>query len=220
MQTPSEPFTLYDRGWIVRIQPPTTPPPHRVLLMLHGWTGDETVMWIFARNLPKDYWIFAPRAPHPANSSYGGYSWSMRNSQDPPTQIEVFSPVAQNILSSLQVWMQERKIGGQPVNLMGFSQGAALSYTLLIEHAAQIGSVAALAGMLPVGAEERLLDLNLTGKRVLISHGTRDTTIPVERARAAAKALDAAGADVTYCEDDTGHKLGAGCHKALAAFFA
>lgn len=219
MQTPNEPFTLYDRGWIVRIQPPTAPPPHRVMLLLHGWTGDETVMWVFTRNLPQDIWFFAPRAPHPANSSYGGYSWSIRNEQDPATPIETFLPPAASILSSVQMWMQERKIPAQPIHLMGFSQGAALAYTLLIQHSTQIGQTAALAGMLPPGATERLQSLNLTGKRVLITHGTKDATIPVDRAREAAKALDTAGAEVTYCEDETGHKLGAACYKSLAAFF-
>jgi hypothetical protein len=45
------------------------------MLLIHGLTGDENSMWIFARNLSAEYWMIAPRAPHASQMAQGGYSW-------------------------------------------------------------------------------------------------------------------------------------------------
>jgi predicted esterase len=43
--------------------------------------------------------------------------------------------------------------------------------------------------------------------------------IPVEQSRQAWNQLEKAGALVTYCESDTGHKVSKECLKALELFF-
>ena len=59
-------------GWVMRVRH-AAQEPARFLLLLHGWTGDENSMWVFASKAPEDVWIAAPRAPHAAEQ--GGYSW-------------------------------------------------------------------------------------------------------------------------------------------------
>jgi predicted esterase len=44
--------------------------------------------------------------------------------------------------------------------------------------------------------------------------------VGIERARAAIKILEQAGAQVTYCEDEVGHKVSVTCLRALKTFFA
>lgn len=217
MQNQSEAFTLFDRGWIVRIQPPKTEGPQRVMLLLHGFTGDERVMWVFTRNLPQNYWFIALRAPHPAPQ--GGFSW-VANRSGSAHEFDAYASVLPGLISAVQAWLKERDAPLEPLHLMGFSQGAALAYTLLIQHPQLVGKTAALAGMLPNGAEKHAQSGNLTGKSVLITHGTQDAIVPVSMARIATNVLQSAGAEVTYCEDDSGHKLGPGCHKSLGSFFA
>ena len=218
MQTQNNPFTIYDRGWIVRIQPPETPGPHRVMLLLHGWTGDETVMWVFTRSLPKDFWLIAPRAPVPTGTTLGGYGW-VKDRPGSAREFDAYAAAAPGLLASVQSWLNERGVTEQPIHLMGFSQGAAMAYTLLINHTDKIGQTAGLAGLIPHGAEKSLQPGQLMRKRVFIAHGTKDETVPVRMARTAAELLDHAGADVTYSEDESGHKLGSACHKSLASFF-
>jgi predicted esterase len=41
----------------------------------------------------------------------------------------------------------------------------------------------------------------------------------VERARESIAILERAGANVTYCEDEVGHKVSANCLRALKEFF-
>jgi phospholipase/carboxylesterase len=55
---------------------------------------------------------------------------------------------------------------------------------------------------------------------VFIAHGTTDNLVPVEMARESANLLKQAGANVTYCEEEVGHKLSAPCFRGLEAFFA
>ena len=49
--------------WTLRVRPGSGRDA-RVMLLLHGWTGDENSMWAFARDLPASAWLIAPRAPH------------------------------------------------------------------------------------------------------------------------------------------------------------
>jgi phospholipase/carboxylesterase len=107
-----------------------------------------------------------------------------------------------------------------PVDVMGFSQGAALVYTLLLKHPQRIRRAAALAGFLPADAKETLHPELLAGKQVFIAHGTQDATIPVSRALQAIDVLKDAGADITYCEESVGHKLGMDCYRRLGEFFS
>ncbi len=40
--------------WTVRVRKPEGEGPHPVMLLLHGWMGDENAMWVFASRLPKN----------------------------------------------------------------------------------------------------------------------------------------------------------------------
>ena len=60
-------------GWVLRQRTPEGPGPHPLMLLLHGWTGDENAMWIFANRLPKNVLLVAPRGIYP--TALGGYSW-------------------------------------------------------------------------------------------------------------------------------------------------
>ncbi len=61
------------RDWVIREKRPAGSGPFRVLLLLHGWTGDENSMEIFTNGLPANYWLAAPRGIYASN--LGGYSW-------------------------------------------------------------------------------------------------------------------------------------------------
>ena len=65
--------TLEIDGWVFRRRIPSGRGPHPLILMLHGWTGDEHAMWIFASRLPAEAMLLAPRGLH--DTPYGGYAW-------------------------------------------------------------------------------------------------------------------------------------------------
>jgi predicted esterase len=78
--------------------------------------------------------------------------------------------------------------------------------------------VGLLSGFVPRGAESLTSVRPLAGVRVFVAHGSADELVSIEHARQSVGLLEAAGATVTVCEDDVGHKVSAGCARALQAF--
>lgn len=226
MPNRNDPYTIYDRGWIVRIQPPQSTlaadqevlprMPLPGLLLLHGWTGDETVMWIFTRGLQRHHWIFAPRAP--VQAPEGGYGWLPNEGSWP--ELADFQDTAGKLLSALQRWARDVQAPGDPFDVMGFSQGAAMAYALAAYYPQQINRLVALSGFLPLDELMPGRYSALSGKKIYVAHGIKDRTVPVQKAQEAVQVLRAAGARVTYCEGNASHKLSAKCLKGLEVFLA
>jgi phospholipase/carboxylesterase len=197
-------------GLVHRVRVPKGSGPHPTLVMVHGLEGDEDVTWVFARTAGPEWLIASPRAPFAAKS---GYSWNSGGDYDKPESYrDGLKALSQFIENLPNVY---------PVNrsrfvMLGFSQGAAMSYVYTANASEQrVKGVAALAGFLPPFAVD-----GLKGLPVLILHGTRDERIPVEDARRDRDALIAAGAQVTYVEDDVGHKIGSNGMQALRKWLA
>lgn len=201
------------RGWTFRYRPADRSPA-RVFLLLHGWTGDENSMGIFANLLPADCAVIAPRAPYRVPA--GGWSWREVNpgSWGIPS-FDDLQPGASAVLEFLDAWSPSVGLDAGRFHVIGFSQGAAMSYVLAALSPERVASVAALSGFLPSGIEVRLEAGALRGKPVYVAHGVRDEMVPVERARQAVRLLESAGAQVRYCESDGGHKVGRECLKGM-----
>jgi len=203
------------QGWMLRVRPSQNP--KRLLLLIHGWTGDENSMWVFTRGLSPEYWMVAPRAPHAAESA--GYSW---RPPQPGTygkpSLETLKPAADNLISLVDAYSSSVGIDATQFDVMGFSQGAAMVNVVGLLHPERIRKMGVLAGFVPSGLDEVISKHPLDGKPVFVAHGTQDEMVPVDRARASIELLEKAGAVVTYCEDEVGHKVSAACLRALESF--
>lgn len=211
---------VYLDGWTLKIREPVKLiSANQVIFLIHGWTGDERSMWVFAPRLPKDALLIAPRAPfvskHP---EFGGYSW-VEDRGGQFSALPTFEP-ALSKFDDLVTKLENRypQANFRRVGFMGFSQGSAFCYAYALRNPQRVSRLAALAGFLPAGRERHLAPL--ANVPVFIAHGTKDETVPVSKANEARAALEAAGVRVHYCESETGHKLGANCAKQLADFFS
>lgn len=209
--------TMNENGWTVRVQAPLDIHSQRVLLLLHGWTGNETVMSIFGKQAAADYWLISPRGPVQAHPN--GFGWLPANSSV-WASFQDYSAVIQELDAQVRHWQDVLRIPAERIDLMGFSQGAAVALCYLLEYPDRIGRIASLAGFLPEGAEEILASGRLSGKPVLIAHGTLDRSVPFRRALEAAEVFRNAGAEIEFCQDEVGHKVGPTGYKKLQAFFA
>ena len=204
-------------NWTLRVRQPTHTPA-RLLLMLHGWTGDENSMWVFARNLPTDYWILAPRGLHPARE--GGYSWRPpREGTFGRPSLDDLRESAEALIRLVDAYPAPGRADASRFDVVGFSQGAALSNALNCLHPDRVRKAGILAGFMPSGMEEIVARKPLAGKRVFVAHGTQDNLVPIDRARASMSLLEQAGAAVAYCESEIGHKVSADCLRGLESFF-
>jgi phospholipase/carboxylesterase len=172
------------------------------VVMVHGWQGNEKVMRIFEPSVPPAVVIVSPRAPvEVAADSYG---WFL-----PDADETAFEAGLEALRSFIEELPQIYPVDPERVLLLGFSQGAAMSYAVLLSEPRLTMGVAALAGFLPKPVRRWLEPRRLADKPVFIAHGTADETLPVEQARVARDALVEAGALVEYHEYEVGHKLNA-----------
>ena len=73
-------------------------------------------------------------------------------------------------------------------------------------------------GMLYSPEAVRVVAKTVKGFDLRSSYSTVATTSDFDRARASLALLEQAGARVTYCEEEVGHKLGANCLRALETY--
>lgn len=179
---------------------PAGDPPAPPVLLIHGLTGDERSMAVFAGAFPSGSLLLAPRGLHAYSG--GGYSWTERAGWPAWEDLAPSAEALAGLIGS---------IDRRPWLVAGFSQGAAAAFALAA-RGGPLAGVAVLAGFLPEG---ELPAGAWHGLRVFWGHGTLDEQVPIERARRGVRALDQAGARVEFCETGVDHRLGAACLRAL-----
>jgi phospholipase/carboxylesterase len=195
-----------DGGLVYRWRAGTDPADPPVVL-LHGWTGDENVMWVVAEALPSNGLMIAPRGPFP--SPNGGYGWEESHTAE-GTTFDDLQPGVTALKALLERLANERGFKRSRVILVGFSQGAALAFAAARDLAVRPQGIIALAGFLPDGDAA-----NLGGLPVFWGHGTLDTRVPIERARSDVGRLRRVGAAVQFCEAEVDHRVGVECMRGL-----
>lgn len=219
MPDPNNTSLIQFNTWTLRIREAAVQP-SRLLLLIHGLTGDENSMWVFTRNLPAHFWMVAPRAPYKAEP--GGYSWREKfdSSEFGRPTIEQLRPRADELIRLVDEYAASAGIDATTFDVMGFSQGAAMSNVLAFLYPHRVRKTGILAGFVPSGLEQLTPERPLAGKPFFVTHGTRDEMVSIDRARESIAILERAGAQVTYCEDDVAHKVSVNCLRALKDFLA
>jgi phospholipase/carboxylesterase len=216
MQTVIDTELIEFEGWTVRVH--QSHEAKRLLLLIHGYTGDENSMWVFARDLSEHYWMIAPRAPYPAETT--GYGWrTLQNSDFGKPSLDQLRSPAEALIRLIDAYQQSTGIDADQFDVMGFSQGAVMSSVLAFLYPQRVRRAGILSGFFPRGLEELVSTRPLEGKPIFVAHGTKDETVTIDRARTTIGLLEQAGAQVTYCEDAVGHKVSATCLQALKKFF-
>lgn len=220
MPTANNTTIIEKEGWTFRFFSPREKP-SRVLLLLHGWTGDEQSMWQFTHKLPANYVIIAPRAPYCAPADKGGYSWReiKPGTWGSPTFAEL-NLSADRLISLIDFGLAATGTDSARVDVVGFSQGGALALTLSTLSPERVNKVAVLSGFLPAGVEELLRPNLLNHLRFFWAHGSEDKIIPIERGRESIKVLESAGAKFRFCKADGGHRVSKACRYALSDFLS
>ncbi|MFN0729116.1 alpha/beta hydrolase [Polaribacter gochangensis] len=191
--------------YIVR-QPKTEQENPPLLILLHGYGSNEEDLFSFASELPDKLLIVSARAPF--DMSFGGFSWYeiTLDAND-----EKFSNLdeARQSLTKIATFIDDIKATYKtdPNNtfLLGFSQGAILSYALSLNFPNKVNHVIALSGYINTElVPASVSDLNITTD-YYISHGTVDQVLPVDWARKAPIYLSENNLQNVYSEYPVGH---------------
>ena len=189
------------------------------LIMMHGMTGDASMMRPFAEKvLPKGWTLLVPEArfPHP----HRGRTWWRYEDEDADvtrrltlSRRELMDVDAS--LSQLEQLIAEQAPLG-PLVVGGFSQGGAMAQELLhLPVADRIVGVVCMGTRLVRPMELRMRLTELETKRLFWMHGERDLRVPIEDGWAIAHLFESAGWAVELIEHPKGHMIPLEHHEAL-----
>ncbi|HEX6032974.1 MAG TPA: hypothetical protein VFY83_01025, partial [Anaerolineales bacterium] len=184
MPDPNDTSLITFKDWTLRIRESASSSP-RLMLLIHGLTGDENSMWVFAHNLSSEYWMVAPRALHASGMQQGGYSWRPpAGDAEDRLRLEDLRDSAAALIGLVDEYAASVKVNARTFDALGFSQGGAMCSALAFLYPERIRRAGMLAGFVPRGLEELVSQRPLEGKPFFVAHGTKDEMVSIERARA------------------------------------
>ncbi|HSH05598.1 MAG TPA: alpha/beta fold hydrolase [Anaerolineae bacterium] len=206
----------FDRaGLIHRVRQPDTSGPHPTVVLIQGRLGNEDVPWVFAPTIPKHYLLVAPRAIKA--ESKDGFSWHMPTGQFPT--LDQFDEATAALAHFINALPELYNADLNNLYLLGFSQGAAASIATALNNPDLVKAIACLVGFTPRDVDYLIPYQPLANLPIFMAVGTEDDTIPLDFARNSGEMLTELGADLTYEEYQTGHKLNAAGMRQLKAWW-
>jgi len=176
-----------------------------LLILLHGYGSNEQDLFSFAEELPDELLIISLRAPFAMD--FGGYAWYSINFDDINGKFSDLKEAKQSIdkiVLCIDKIKKQYNTNPDKTFLLGFSQGAILSYSLSFFYPNKIQHIIALSGYI----NTELLPTTIS-KEIKTdyygSHGSVDQVLPVEWARKSKPFLDSLGLQNVYSEYNVGH---------------
>ena len=152
--------------------------PGKVLIALHGWTGNVSSMEpvVNAWELDDVKWVLA-QAPYIAAD--GGFTWFDGNEDIGWKYQDSF-----DILSKLISELNDQGFPNHAIYILGFSQGACLSMEFMIRQRFSLGGIIPIAGFIRYKERFKQDVLNESrNTRVLLLHGDKDEVILPEQSQ-------------------------------------
>ncbi|MBK3780412.1 prolyl oligopeptidase family serine peptidase [Paraburkholderia aspalathi] len=154
-----------------------------VIFLLHGMGSNEQDLMTLAGAFPDKYAVVSLRAPYELQP--GSYEWYQGKVVDGTQDGDVSQLAAseQRIDDFVTALVRENRFDRLRVYLVGFSQGAVMSYEVGLTHPRAYRGVGVMSGSLYGSLKPQLRpSLPLSKMRVFISHGDGDQRIPVQSA--------------------------------------
>ena len=195
---------MSDLQYIVR-QPKTIAENPPLLILLHGYGSNEQDLFSFAEELPDEFLIISAQAPNTLGA--GSYAWYAINFDDVNGKFSDLKQAKESI-DKIAIFIDEIKekynTASDKTFLLGFSQGAILSYSLSFFYPNKVQHVIALSGyinteLLPASIPKEIKT------DYYCSHGSVDQVLPIEWARKSKPFLDNLDFKNVYSEYPVGH---------------
>lgn len=197
-----------------------------VLFIVHGRAGNSSLPWIFA-NLAKDLnaIIISPQADIP--DPIGGYSWWLVDSKPGEESLSLSDSsnaeilhASEKLASFIIKSFSYYRIDTDMVLALGFSQGAAVLSSVVLEKKVKFRGLAMLASFVPKFYLEENFSNSFESISVLIAHGTKDPVVPLEWAEKSFDLFNQInGVKAEIVLDDVTHKVGSKGMKKIKDWF-
>jgi phospholipase/carboxylesterase len=189
----------------------SNPPP--LLLILHGFGSNEEALISFVPQLDRRFFIVSIRAPIVLKS--GSYSWFPMNLKKTgiPFDLQEVENCRFLLLDFIDELIKTYTLNSHQIYLMGFSQGAIMSFSLALTKSNMFAGVVAMSGNIQQEVLQQMHNLNLVdtegliGLPIFVAHGSADSMLPIQSGRNSRDLLKTLSVDLTYREYTMGHKV-------------
>jgi phospholipase/carboxylesterase len=181
-----------------------------IVVMVHGYGSHENDLLSLKEYLSPNVHYLSVRAP--ISLGFGAFAWYPINFDNLGKKESDTIQAAESrdlLMRFIKEFKSNYKLENNPVWLLGFSQGAILSYALALNYPDQFKKVIALSGYIlkeivpesfPNGAFKEL--------DFFISHGKEDDVIPISAPRQGLPILEQLQISHIYREYSQGHGIG------------
>lgn len=173
-----------------------------LLVMLHGYSSNEGDLFSFASLIPDDYHVVSLQAPLSLDVGYAWFPIHFEENMERWTSPAKAQQAIDYVTSFLTYYTEKNNVDSDNITLLGFSQGAMLSYSVGISNN-NVSAIAALSGYL----DPRVVLFVNAKKEIYISHGKQDMVVPYEWAEQSVKLLNRNGYQPTFMSYQQGHEV-------------
>lgn len=181
------------------------------IFLLHGYGSNKYDLFGFAEQLPDNAYVISFEAFN--STPFGGSSWYDLNMELNGIKFKYEDVIkAKEIIEqNIEIYSNELHLEKKDIFIIGFSQGAILSYLVGADNHEKINSIVAFSGYLLNEYKNEEHIKKLKNINVFISHGVYDEVIPVSFARATELALQQNEIDFFYREYEMPHGVSPEC---------
>ena len=181
--------------------------PYPAIILIHGYGSNMDDLFSFANYLPEQYTIISINAP--LELPFGGGAWYSINFD---SNLKKWSDneEAKNslgkIIDQLDYFTSTYELNPNNISLIGFSQGAILSWSLLLDHPSLFRRAICMSGYI----NQEILHKSIGEYRNVLaysSHGLNDFTVPYDWANSSILSLKENNPKVVFNTYPDGHNV-------------
>jgi phospholipase/carboxylesterase len=181
--------------------------PAPVLVLLHGVGSNEHDLLGLEPSLDPRFALYSLRAPLPLGPQSFAWFHLTPGLQHDPAEAEA---ARTSLVRFLRTLRQNPEIDPSRIYLLGFSQGAILSLSVLLTEPELVSGAVVISGLtLPEIAERAKASASLAAPHVLLMHGRQDARLPFARAIESQAVLQRSGFSPELKAYDAGHEINA-----------
>ena len=191
------------------------------ILLLHGYGSNEVDLLSFADFFPHNYFIISARAP--ISLQFGGYAWYdifLDSKNNKMSDNKMATKMVFKLSEFIDNTIEKYSLDKDSFNLLGFSQGAILSYALAFNYPNKFKKIMALSGYINHNIIPSITDNSIyKNLDFYISHGIFDDIIPIEIARKIPIYMKKNKIKHSYNEFSMGHEVNNECLRSMINWF-
>ena len=188
----------------VYLERKATQPNAPLLVLLHGYGSNDADLFSFAEYIPASFHVVSLQAPMTmGENSFAWFPIHFTESMERWTSPEEVKKASDYINTFLVFYIAKHDFDNENLYLMGFSQGAMLSYAVGLATK-NVKGIAALSGYIDPRVVKRT---NTSLSSIYVSHGTEDMVVPYAWAEQSVEVLKDYGLSPEFYSYPQGHGI-------------